>query len=451
MQKTKHLKAGLYSRVSTKEQLNNYSIENQNEKLESYCNIKEWKIFDHYSDGGFSGASMDRPDLKRLINDVKHKKIDIVIVYKLDRLSRSQKDTLELIDLFLEHDIEFVSVTENLDTSTPMGRAMIGIMSAFAQLERELIAERMRDGQIKRARAGFAAMGGDYDPAGFKRENGELITIEHEKEHIVKAFELYVQYHSITKVQRELKILGFPVWRFRRYRDILENPLYNGKVTYAGEVYEGRQEKFIADDLFNEVQRILNRHRGHNYHKAKESLLSGLIACSKCGENYVSYSTSSNKNNKIYKYYMCRARRFPSEYDEKCMNRNWNRNKLEQIIFNELQLITAEKEFVKKENIDYTQQINNVNTKIERMIELYANAEIDKKIIDKKIKEYNREKEELIKRQNEQRSEIINIDKLEQYVLDLRDADFATKRAIVEKLINRIYINDKNITIDWNF
>jgi len=450
------LKVALYLRVSTKEQTENYSLPNQEEKLTAFCKAKDWDIFDIYSDGGFSGADTDRPDLQRMLNDIKQKKIDAVMVYKLDRLSRSQRDTLELIeDHFLKNDVNFISITESLDTTTPMGRAMIGIMSAFAQLERELISERMRDGQIKRAKEGYASMGGDYDPAGFKRENGELITVDDEKEHIQEAFKLYEKYHSITKMQAELKILGYPVWRFRRYRDILENPLYNGKITYAGEVYPGRQEKIIEDDLFNKVQKLLNRHRGRNFNKAKESLLAGMITCSKCGERYLTYSVTNKNKGTKYRYYICRARRFPSEFPEKCTNKIWNTSKLEELIRNELQLLTINKEEDKKDakKIDFTQLLNNINNKIERMIDLYADGNIDKNILDKRIDDYNIEKEELLSRKHAQEQELtsISIKDIKNYVIDLKQADFSTKRAIIEKLISQVYVNNEDISIEWNF
>lgn len=445
------MNAALYMRVSTREQVENYSLSNQEEKLRAFCKVKDYGVFDVYSDGGFSGADKDRPDLTRLINDVKQKKINVVMVYKLDRLSRSQRDTLELIELFVSHNVEFISVTESLDTSTPMGRAMTGIMSAFAQLERELIAERMRDGQIKRAEAGYATMGGDRDPAGFERKDGILITKEHEKKHIIEAYNLYRKYHSITKVQHELKILGYPVWRFRRYRDILENPLYNGKLKFSGEVYEGKHDKFIDDKAFNEVQSLIKRHRGHNFQKAKESLLSGLLVCSMCGENYVSYSTGKQSSRGVvYKYYICRARRFPSEYEKKCMNKNWRRKDLEELITKEIQLINATKEVVEQPRIDYTQQINNVNAKIERMINLYANGEIDTKIIDKKINEFNEEKKVLLERQNEDVEKTI-IDNIDGYVLSLKNSDFPTRRAIIEKLVSKIYLDNTDVAIDWLF
>lgn len=452
------VKVALYLRVSTKEQTENYSLDGQEEKLKAFAKAKGWEVFDVYKDGGFSGADIDRPDLNRMLTDIKHKKINAVMVYKLDRLSRSQRDTLELIeDHFLKNDVDFISVTETLDTTTPMGRAMIGIMSAFAQLERELIAERMRDGQIKRAEAGYATMGGDHDPAGFKRQDGELITKENEKKHIQKAFELYAQYHSITIVQQELKKLGYPVWRFRRYRDILENPLYNGKFTFAEKVYEGKHEKLIDDKLFNVVQDLLKRHRGHNFHKAKESLLSGLITCSQCGERYLTYTVYQNVGGerKKYRYYICRARRFPAEYNKKCMNKNWNAKKIEEIIGTELQALKIEKEKVEKEkpNINYDKLIKNIDQKIARLIDLYADGQVDKNILDSRIKRYNEEKEQLISQKEAHTSDLYTFDSkdIENHVISLSLADFETRRAILEKLIHQIYTNDGKLSIEWTF
>lgn len=130
-------KVGIYIRVSTQEQANEgYSIQAQKERLISYCKAKDWHIVDIYTDGGYSGSNLDRPGIQKLIADIE--KIDMVLVYKLDRLSRSQKDTLYLIeDIFLKNNVDFVSMNESFDTSTPFGRAMIGILSVFAQLERE--------------------------------------------------------------------------------------------------------------------------------------------------------------------------------------------------------------------------------------------------------------------------------------------------------------------------
>ena len=135
----------LYERVSTEKQdREGHSIPEQKERLEKYCSVYGWKDFAHYTDAGFSGAKTDRPALNKLLEDIEKGRVKKVLVYKLDRLSRSQKDTLWLIeDKMLANDCDFVSISENFDTSTPLGRAMIGILAVFAQLEREQIKERM--------------------------------------------------------------------------------------------------------------------------------------------------------------------------------------------------------------------------------------------------------------------------------------------------------------------
>lgn len=446
------MKAALYIRVSTQEQVENYSIETQRERLEGFCKSKGWMIYETYIDGGYSGASTDRPALQKMLSELGQ--IDVVVVYKLDRLSRSQRDTLSLIEEhFLTNNVEFVSITETLDTSTPFGKAMIGILSVFAQLERETIAERMRMGHIKRAEEGYRTSGGNYDPSGYTRKNGELIIKEAEAKHIQKAYNLYEEYHSITKVQARLKELGFPVWRFRRYNDILRAKLYCGYVSFAGQYYKGRHEPIISEEQFERVQLLLERHKGPNAHKAKQSLLSGLLVCEKCGENFVTYS--SKDKYKTYRYYICRARRFPSEYDEKCTNKNWNSEKLETIIREEISNFVSNKRLTKKQrsnNIDYDKLIKKIDEKIERFIDLYGEGEYDKKLLDKKIASADLEKRNLLaKKAQEEKTPSITNEQLNQFVIDLTTEDFSTKQAIIQKLIKQITIDDNDIDITWNF
>lgn len=456
---TKKLRAALYARVSTHEQVDNYSIEVQKERLEAYCKSKGWIVYDLYVDPGYSGATTERPALQRLLSDLKE--IDVVVVYKLDRLSRSQRDTLELIEEhFLKNNVDFVSITETLDTSTPFGKAMIGILSVFAQLERETIAERMRMGHIKRAENGYRGMGGDYDPAGYARVDGELVIKKDEVQHIQDAFDLYEQYCSITKVQERLKEKGYGVWRFRRYRDILSNRLYIGDVSFAGKYYKGKHKPIIDEEQFNRVQALLNRHKGNNAHKAKASLLSGMITCGKCGENFVTYSTGSKgKKNygRSYRYYICRARRFPSEYDEKCMNKIWNYNKIEKLIINEIENLQMDKKLkTKKANkINYDKLIKKVDERMERVLALYTeNVNVPVSLLNKQISALEQEKLELQqKREKDLISEDMQIteEELNQYVIDLNAADFSTRQAIVQKLIKQIIINGEDIEIHWNF
>ena len=182
----------LYVRVSTQEQAKEgYSIDEQIDRLKDYARAKGWIVVNVYVDGGYSGSNTNRPALKDMIKDVEAKKGDCVIVYKLDRLSRSQKDTLELIeDYFLTNNVDFVSMTENFDTSTPFGKAMIGILSVFAQLEREQIKERMSMGREGRAKEG-KFHGGGYAPIGYDYVDSQLIINEYEAMQIREIYKLY--------------------------------------------------------------------------------------------------------------------------------------------------------------------------------------------------------------------------------------------------------------------
>jgi site-specific DNA recombinase len=451
------VRAALYIRVSTQEQVENYSIESQRERLEAYCKSKDWIIYDTFIDPGYSGSNTERPALQRLLNDLPN--IDVVVVYKLDRLSRSQRDTLDLIEEhFLKNDVEFVSITETLDTSTPFGKAMIGILSVFAQLERETIAERMRMGHIKRAEEGKRGMGGNYDPAGYSRVEGELVIKKDEAEHIKTAFDLYEQFHSISKVQARLKELDYPVWRFRRYRDILANKLYCGYVSFAGEHYKGIHDAIISEEQFNRVQVLLSRHKGNNAHKAKRSLLSGLISCGHCGETYITYQSRDKLiKDKYYRYYLCRARRFPSEYDEKCMNKTWNYNKLEELIIEEINNLILDKKVEKNraKYIDYDKLIKKVDEKMERTLSLFVgDNKVPVALLNKQISALEEEKIQLQQKKEMQeinQSTQITEKELKQYSLDLMSADFSTKQTVIQKLIKQIIIHDDDIEIVWNF
>lgn len=440
----------IYIRVSTQEQIENYSLESQKERLEAFCKAKGWDVYKVYVDPGYSGATLDRPALQEMLLDLKE--VDVVAVYKLDRLSRSQRDTLTLIEEhFLKNDVDFVSITETIDTSTPFGKAMIGILSVFAQLERETIAERMRMGHIKRAEEGLRGMGGDYDPAGYARKDGQLVLKDDEAKHIQLVYDLYEQYHSITKVQKRLKELGGTVWRFRRYRDILSNRLYCGYVKFAGSEYKGQHEAIISEDQFERVQALLSRHAGNNAHRAKQSLFSMLIVCGQCGEIYQTYQAHKGK----YRYYICRARRFPSEYPKRCENKTWNYAQIEDHVMREIKNVSQRKSanYKQTEKIDYKKKFEKLDKKIERILELYADGDIDKNALDNQIQKINAEKQETITAQKQQDAQLVTLThgQLSDLVFDLENAPFDEKQAIVNKLINRIIIDGETIHIEWNF
>ncbi|MCV2528148.1 recombinase family protein, partial [Melissococcus plutonius] len=203
------MQTAIYVRVSTNEQAEEgYSIDEQIDKLTKFCEIKEWNVTHIYKDPGFTGSNMERPGLQKLIRDVKLNRIDTILVYKLDRLSRSQKDTLYLIeDIFEAKQTAFVSLNENFDTSTPFGKAMIGILAVFAQLEREQIKERMTMGKLGRAKSG-KAMSWHWAPFGYKYIDGNYVINDLESQIVKQIFYDYLSGISITKLKDKLNEEG---------------------------------------------------------------------------------------------------------------------------------------------------------------------------------------------------------------------------------------------------
>ena len=244
------IKAGLYSRVSTDIQMEGYSIEAQKEFLVSYCKMHEIEEYEFYTDGGYTGSNINRPDLNRLIEDVENNKINIVIVFKLDRLSRSQKDTLFLIEeIFNPHNCGFVSIKENFDTNTPFGKAMVGILSVFAQLERETILERTRIGRRKRAEEGLWYGTGNLPYAyDYDFNTGILIPNEERALKVKKMIELYLQGVPMTKVAELFHM------KDQTLRNILTSTVNIGIIPYKDEEFIGKHEPIIDRETYDKIQ-----------------------------------------------------------------------------------------------------------------------------------------------------------------------------------------------------
>ena len=239
-----------YVRVSTENQLENYSIEEQTMRIRSYCQAKGWHLIKIYTDGGYSGGNINRPALQQMLTDMKQGTVDAIIVYKLDRLSRSQKDTLTLIeDHMLSAGVDFISINENFDTSSPFGRAMIGILSVFAQLEKDQITERFTMGRIGRSKAGYYH-GGPNAPRGYQYVDGSLIVDEFKASQVKEIFRLFLDGKSINRIARQMEQKYGGRWNAAGVRVILLNSTYIGKVKFAGVEYDGRHQPLISKEDF---------------------------------------------------------------------------------------------------------------------------------------------------------------------------------------------------------
>jgi site-specific DNA recombinase len=251
-----------YVRVSTLEQANaGYSLEQQSERLLSYCRARDWQIVESYLDPGYSGTTLQRPGLQALLDLVRAGGVDLVLVYKLDRLSRSQQDTLHLIeDVFAANAVGFASLCESFDTSTSFGRAIVGILSAFAQLEREQIRERMALGRLGRIKSGKSSAWAQ-PPFGYRYADGALQVISEQAETIAQVFNWFLNEMSISGIARRLNEEGHRgkknSWSYNAVRRVLSNVVYTGRSKYKDHIYDGLHLRIINDDIFEAAQRRL--------------------------------------------------------------------------------------------------------------------------------------------------------------------------------------------------
>lgn len=228
-------KACIYTRVSTQEQANEgYSIEEQERMCKAYIESKGWLYTKTYSDPGISGRTMKRPGLQELIKDIEKHEVEAVVIYKLDRLSRKQKDTMTIIeDFFLKNEITLASLNETLDTSTPWGRAMIGILSSFNQMESENIQERTMMGRKAKVTSGGYA--GGKPPIGYKAVDGNLVIVPEEAEIVKLVFELREnEKKTMQQIADELNKRGFRTKKGFEFKHSAIQNILNNEDTYRG-------------------------------------------------------------------------------------------------------------------------------------------------------------------------------------------------------------------------
>ena len=321
------VRCAIYTRKSTEEGLEQEfnSLDAQREAAEAYVlsqRSEGWVALpDRYDDGGFSGGNMERPALQRLLDDIEAGGVDCVAVYKVDRLSRSLLDFARIIEVFDQHGASCVSVTQQFNTATSMGRLILNVLLSFAQFEREMIAERTRDKMHAARRkgkwiGGFPPLGYDIDPNGAR-----LVVNPAEAEQVSEVFKLYLDYQSLGQVAQLLNARGWMTkswttrkgkrrdghpWDKSRLFRLLTSAVYVGKVRFKGEMLDGEHDAIIRERNWQRVQELLEhngRNGGADVRNKHGALLKGLIHCAACDAPMIHAYTC--KGNKRYRYYVC--------------------------------------------------------------------------------------------------------------------------------------------------
>ncbi len=470
----------IYVRVSTQHQAEEgYSIPQQIERLKKYCEAMGWILVKIYTDDGYSGGSLDRPAMNQMIQDIEAGHTDIVLVDKLDRLSRSQFDTLFMIQkVFDANGVAFVSRNEAFDTSTPFGKAMVGILAVFAELERSRIKERMMDGQEGRAKEG-KFRGGGFVPTGYDYDSndGILKINEYEAMQVREVFDLFINRMPIFTIMTHMNNKGYRTkygeWKEQTIRGMLQRRLYIGEIVHKGAIYEGQHEAIISKEIFDKAQKIFaerdikfeNRKVGRAY----KSPLGGIIYCGHCGSRYHFRSGAVNKDGSRRNYYICYSRsKGDKKYikDPNCRNKNYRDKELDAIIFDEIRKLKSEPTYIPavRQSVDNTHQMKLINdrlaqidSQISRFMDLYSVSGMDIATVTDKIKPLNEEKKSL---QAELEELEITEDSIpDDKVLELVDTfeeveaegDCQKIHAVVSTLIDKVVIDGEDIRIHWAF
>ena len=319
------IRGAVYTRKSSEEGLEQAfnSLDAQREACEAYVASQRhegWLLVpDHYDDGGISGGTLERPGLQRLLRDIEADLVDVVVVYKVDRLSRSLTDFARLVEVFERYDVSFVSVTQQFNTTTSMGRLTLNILLSFAQFEREVIGERIRD-KFAASRAKGLWMGG-WVPLGYDVVSRKLVVNETEAVLVQRIFERFATLGSATLLAQELSAEGIRTksWttqagRLRPGRlfdkgaiyKILNNRIYLGEAVHKGKSHPGEHKAIVDQALWDRAHAILakNVHTRGNQTRAKTpALLKGLLYCTTCGSTMTPSHT--RRRGRLYRYYRC--------------------------------------------------------------------------------------------------------------------------------------------------
>jgi len=341
-------KCAIYARVSTDSQaeVEFNSCQAQEEKIKSFINSQEnLLVFKIYNDAGFTGANLERPALAEMLKNIQEDKINMVIVYKIDRLTRSPKDFYALMEVFEQYKVDFISITERFDTSTPSGRLLRNIMLTFAQFERELTSERTKDKLLERAQKGM--WNGGSIPYGYKVTDKRLVPDEQKAQKLREIFALFASTGSLAEVYKTLKrkqVLNDKNLPFSKthLQSILKNPVYIGKFRYSGKIYQGMHQPLISEDLFNHVQQFF-KEKTRKLRLYKDYMLGGLVNCAECGSK-MTPSYTNKGNMRRYYYYRC-TKTFKQDWHA-CSTRQVNADRLESFVIDNLKRISLDKHYL---------------------------------------------------------------------------------------------------------
>jgi site-specific DNA recombinase len=451
-----HKTIDIYTRVSTQEQAEEgYSLAEQERKLRAYADAMGYKINAIRSDPGISGSTLDRPGIQAVIDDVKAHKCGKVIVWKLDRLSRSQKDMMILLeDVFAANDCGFISLSENFDTSTPIGKCIVGVLAAFAQMERENI--RMRTMMGQRAAVGQGKWHGGRLPLGYMVGPDRILTPDPETSPAVKEmFDLYTSGMTAKKIVRQIRakygIFTAPRDEATSLMVILRNPIYCGRG-----VYNGIPQTLVSEDVWDQAQERMKQNKAVFDRRVKRAgLLVGLVWCGRCGAR-LSIHKWGKAHPKVYMRNSRIQKSVKMVKDRNCKNPVIYQDTLEGTVLNqirEFRLAPEEAEESQPDRAPYENRLNELERQRERLLTLYQTGTVELEDIKDRLNMLKTQKEDVEQGLAALERPVKPMERKEAIELsDMIDrVDDEKKRDIILALIQKIVVDGDDVQIYWNF
>lgn len=400
--------AGIYKRVSTLNQKREgFSLQEQEEKLREFCKFKGYEIYKVYEDAGISAKNDKRPAYQEMIQDIKDKKINVIVAFKLDRLTRSVYDIEKLMKFVNDYECDIDCMADESNTTTSNGRMVMRIMTSVSQNEIEKCSERTKFGMVGAIKSGHIP---NRSPLGFKRDNKKLVPDPLTKDIVVRVFDLYLEgksHQTIANIFNKEKVLGKTNWYDTTIQKILSNELYkgdfvNGKRTKHPTYYEDVVEPIVSKEKWDNCQYQKQRNARH-YERTATYLFTNKLVCSKCGR-FLGGSATTKKNGKKYYYYKCEHCKTTfkeQEIEENMLGSIIELTKTDELI-NDYYTPFIKSKYDNKQ-IDYDKQIKDLDKQLDRIKTAYIKGIMKLEDFDKDIKHIEFQKSELEKKYQEQR------------------------------------------------
>ncbi len=414
-------RCALYLRVSTEQQVDGNSLPTQTSLLLRHARARGYAVADIYVDAGLSGKDTNRPELQRLIADARHQHFDVVLVWKVDRISRSMKDLLDLVEMFREHGVAFAEVDQQFDTSTPMGSLALSIKGGFAQFERQTLIERTREGQLQRVLRQEWSCG--PAPLGYRKENGRLVEVPEQAALVRRIFEMFLAVRSLRGVALGLNKEGVctrkgRAWTGNAVGQILRNPVYTGANVYGRHkhgdtrlraegdwtVVKGMRKPLVEPEVSTAVRSLLKRGGAERSgpEPRRTYQLSGLARCGKCGSAMV--GSLLRRGEKVYRYYRCNGNQHSGR--SRCAGTTVSADLLERLVMEKVRglakdapaaqaVAAAVGEGDTEERKEIRRALDRLRARVARLFDLYELGQIDRGLFQERMSRLSAERDRL--------------------------------------------------------